>query len=109
MTLTKLQLKSLKLYQSWHTGSPIVAGIVRTSVLPWLLLAMGAAIGVLLILGGWSEAGWLLIGMCAGAFLRDIGRFRVLFHVWPVHDEVTDWARVKEMIETHEQEQRHGA
>ena len=102
MTLTKLQLRSLKLYMSWHTQSLTVAGIVRTSLWSWFALAFGAAIGCLLILGGWAGAGWLLIGMAGGAFLRDIGRFRVLFHVWPVHHEVTNWTRVKEMIETHE-------
>ena len=102
MTLTKLQLKSLKLYQCWHTHSLTVAGIIRTSLWSWFALAFSAVIGCLLVLGGWSGAGCLLIGIALGSFLRDVGRFRVLFHVWPVHHEVTDWGRVKEMIEAHE-------
>lgn len=102
MKLTKLQLQSLKLYLRWHADPPTFASLARASLRSWLALACVATAGAFLILGGWLEAGWATVGIVGGAFCRDIGRFRVLLKVWPAHDGVTDWARVREVIEIHE-------
>ncbi len=103
MTLTKIQLKLLKNYERYHADSLTVSGIIRTCLLSWLLLLVSAAIGFWATTAvGVPAAGWLVVGMCAGAFLRDIGRFQVLFRTWPVLREVISWERVRELIQTHD-------
>lgn len=98
MTFTKLQLRSLKVYLSWHTRPPNFAVLARSSLRSWVALALVAGLGCLIVEWGYPEAGWLVIGMMGGAFLRDIGRYRVLLKVWPAHDEVTDWERVRQVL-----------
>ena len=103
MKLTKIQLAWLRQYEKFRAGSPTVSGIIRACWLSWLFLLCGAAFGFLVTNEVGSPAvGWLVIGMCAGAFLRDIGRFQVLFRTWPVLREVISWERVRELIQTHE-------
>lgn len=99
MTLTKLQLRSLKVYLSWHTQPPTFWVLARSSLRSWLALVVVAGLGYLVVESGYPEAGWLVIGIMGGAFLRDIGRYRVLLKVWPAHDDVTDWERVISVIE----------
>lgn len=99
MKLTKLQHQSLKVYLRWHTQPPTIGVLARSSLRSWLALSLVAGLGCLIVQSGYPEAGWLVIGMMGGAFLRDIGRFRVLLKVWPAHEEVTNWARVKEVLE----------
>ena len=103
MKLTKIQLRLLRQYEKFRAGSPTVSGIIRACWLSWLFLLGGAAFGFwVTTAAGMSAVGWFTIGMCAGAFLRDIGRFRVLFRTWPVLREVISWERVRELIQTHD-------
>jgi len=103
MTLTKIQLRLLKNYERFRADSLTVSGIIRTCFLSWLLLLGGGAFGFWVATeAGIPAVGWLVVGMCAGAFLRDIGRFQVLFRTWPVLQEIISWERVRELIQTHD-------
>ncbi|MFO0808893.1 MAG: hypothetical protein U0746_09745 [Gemmataceae bacterium] len=103
MTLTKIQLKVLKSYERHHADWLTISGIIRTCLPSWLLLLVGAAVGFWAMAAvGVPEAGWLVVGMCVGAFVRDVGRCRVLFRTWPVLREVIRWERVRELIQTHD-------
>ena len=102
MTLTNTQFKSLKLCMRWHRDSLTLGTLVRSCMVSWLALLFAAGLGGLLIAFGITSVGWFCVGMCAGAFLRDIGRFRILIHVWPVNSEITNWERAEELIQAHE-------
>jgi len=97
MKLTKIHRKLLKFYTQHQTTPPTVSSVVRAYALPWTLLAAMASASTWFIWAGWPVVAWLLIGVCAGAFLRDIGRIRILFQSWPLLHAVLDWERVQEL------------
>lgn len=39
-----------------------------------------------------------IIGMGAGAFLRDIARFRMTTQIWPVFQYIVDWEKVDQLL-----------
>lgn len=97
MKLTKSQRKLLKFYMQYRTTPLTLASVLRSFVLSWSLLALIAAASTGFIWAGWPVVAWLYIGACAGAFLRDIGRIRILFRNWDVLHAVLDWERVQEL------------
>jgi hypothetical protein len=102
MKPTKIQLKLLRYYERFRAESLTVPDVIRICWRSWLALVVGAIFGYWVATAGMPVIGWLVIGMCGGAFLRDIGRFQVLFRTWPVLREVINWERVRELIQTHE-------
>ncbi len=101
MKLTKLQKKTLQYFESFSTETPTVIRQMRFNWFAWLPLLIIGVLGLLLLFTpGFECAGWLWIGLVAGAVFRDIGRFRGIVRVWPVYREIIDWQRVKELLKT---------
>jgi hypothetical protein len=98
MKLTKIQRKLLKFYLQHRTTPPSVASVLRSFAVPWLMLALLAAASTWFIWAGWPVVAWLIIGTCAGAFLRDIGRIQILFRTWQVTRAALDWQRIQELL-----------
>ena len=65
-----------------------------------------AAVVYYLIAPSSPSTACLLVGLCIGAFLRDIGHFQGAYRMWPVTQQITDWNRVTELIESHEKDVR---
>jgi hypothetical protein len=103
MKLTKYQKKTLRFFYSFQTEPPTVVRQLRFNWFACLPLLIFAVLGWMLVLiPGFENAGVLLIGVCAGAFFRDIGRFRALVCVWPIYKEIINWQRVSELLESNE-------
>jgi hypothetical protein len=103
MKLTKLQKKTLQFFHSCRSEPPTVGRQLSFNWFAWLLLLIIAALGcVVLLTPGFANAGWLWIGLVAGAFGRDIGRYRGIVRVWPVYREIINWQKVSELLESSE-------
>ncbi len=102
MKLTRLQYKALKIFWRYHAAGQTVGQILRTCWRQWLLLAMMGVLVFFVFFPGSPTIGCLLLGLCIGAFLRDIGYYQVSVRIWPVSQQIIDWKRVAEMIESHE-------
>src|ERR1035437_6962846 len=104
MKLTRLQYKALKIYRRYHTSGFTVRQVLHNCGRQWLLLAVGGAFGYFFVIPAWPAIGWLYLGLCIGAFFRDIGYYQIAFRIWPVTQQLFDWKRVSELIESHEKE-----
>ena len=98
MKLTRIQRKLLRYYAQHSTKPPTVWSVLRAFAVSWLLLAACAAASTWFIWAGWPVVAWVLIGLCGGAFLRDIGRIQVFLRTWPVLHAIIDWPRVQELL-----------
>ena len=99
MKLTNHQIKLLQFYES-HRETPLsLGGIIRSFSISWLLIVVVALGSVGLIVAGWPSAGWLYLGICIGAVLRDVNRIIALRRTWPVVHEIVRWERVRELME----------
>jgi hypothetical protein len=104
MKLTRLQYKALKIYSRYHTSGFTVGQVIRNCWRYWLFLAAGGAFNYFFVMPAWPAVGWLYLGLCMGAFLRDIGYYQVAFRIWPAIQQIFDWKRVAELIESHEKD-----
>jgi hypothetical protein len=104
MKLTRLQYKALKIYWRYHTAGLSVRQLLRTCWRQWLLLAVLGTLFYVFLVPAFAAAGWIYVGLCIGAFLRDIGYYQVSFRIWPVSQQIIDWKRVSELIESHEKD-----
>jgi hypothetical protein len=102
MKLTRLQYKALKIYWHYHTAGQTVGQIFRTCWRQWLLVAILGAFVFLISIPASPAVGYLVMGLCIGAFFRDIGYYQVSLRMWPVSQQIIDWKRVSELIESHE-------
>lgn len=100
MKHTRLQKAVLRLYWCYHTEGWRLGPYLRANALRWLLLlAIAAGAGwVAFHVAPWVAA--LYAGMCLGAFLRDVGRLLQSRRLWPLVEDITDWRRVEQLIET---------
>jgi hypothetical protein len=99
MKLTKIQLKTLQFYHLFRGETPTIRRWMAFNWFAWLpLLAIGF-VGFLLTFVPGTVFGWLVIGMAAGAFFRDVGRARSMERVWPLYLEIINWQRVTELLE----------
>ena len=104
MKLTRLQYKALKIYRRYDTDGLTVGQVLRNCWRQWLLLAAGGAFGYFFVVPACPAVGWLYLGLCVGAVLRDVGYYQVAFRIWPVTRQILDWKRVSELIESHEKD-----
>lgn len=102
MKLTKTHRKLLKFYIQHRTTPPTLSSVLRSFALSWSLLALMGAASTWFIWAGWPVVAWLYIGVCAGAFLRDISRIHLLFRTWPMLHAVLDWERAQELHASNE-------
>jgi hypothetical protein len=104
MRLTKHQLKLLRFCDRYHTSRLTLPAILRAFWLEWLLLAVLAGLCSWFIWAGGPAVGWLYIGACFGAILRDVNRIIALLRTWPTLHEIIRWERVRELLESHEKD-----
>ena len=104
MKPTKRQMMLLRFYSKYETKPLTLFCIARTFWLLWLLLLLPFAAGWWFIWAGWPGYGWLLIGMSMGAFLRDVNGILSLFRTWAVIHEIIMWERLRELIQSHEED-----
>src|SRR5438309_12872 len=102
MNLSKIQIKLLRQYERFHTESVTISGILRACCVPWLALLAAAVFSywILSAIGIPSPFSLLPACICLGAWLRDIGRAQVLVRTWPVMQEVINWERVRQLVQT---------
>src|SRR5580700_3210804 len=98
MNLTRLQYKALKNWRRYHTTGYSVGQFVRTVWLGWLALAIFCSLIFFLVFPCFP----VCLGLCLGAFFRDIGYYKSSRKIWPVTQQIVEWNRVNEMIESHE-------
>lgn len=99
MKTTRLQKAVLQLYWRYHTEGWRLGPYLRANALRWLLLlviAVGAG-WVAFHVAPWVAA--LYVGMCLGAFLRDLGRLLQSRRLWPMVEQITDWQRVEQLVQ----------
>jgi hypothetical protein len=101
MKLTRVQRKLLKVYERFNGESVTLSGILRLCFPSWPLLTLGVGYGYWMVSSG-ITLGWLVVGLCAGAMLRDVGRFQILLRTWPAVREIISWERVADLLRTHE-------
>jgi hypothetical protein len=97
MKLTKTDGKLLTFYMQHRVTPLTLRSVLRSFALSWVVLALMAAATTWFIWAGWPAVAWLCIGICLGAFLRDIGRIRLLFRSWPLLHAILNWERVQEL------------
>lgn len=61
-------------------------------------MAITAAASYWLLKSEWPLIAGLYIGICCGAFLRDLSRLRSLFHTWPITRAALDWDQVEKLL-----------
>ena len=102
MKLTSLQKAVLQMYWRYHLGGWKRSPVLRSMWWRWLLLLVYAVLGGWLLSGVSTGAAGLVIGVAAGAFLRDIGRIVQSCRIWPAVHEITDWHRVEQLLNARE-------
>ena len=72
----------------------------RRSASGYLRLVVSGAIGLTIFaLSEIWVAFWLVVGLFAGAVLRDIGWVRAFRRSWPFSEKITDWKKVEALAE----------
>jgi hypothetical protein len=104
MKLTRLQYKALKIYRRYDTEGFTISQVFRICWKQWLLLAALGIFCSVCLIPALPALGWLYVGICGGAFLRDVGYYQVAFRMWPVTRQIIDFKRVSELIESHEKD-----
>lgn len=107
MKFSKLETNYLKRLASMQEDAgPTFLRMARLSLPSWLLLIIFVSLGTVCLeklgLGSW---GLLLIGLGAGAILRDVGWFRKSLRLWPLQKEIFNWPRVKQLAAEAERSQ----
>jgi len=102
MKLTKHQFKVLGVWLRYHSSGYDVGQWLRSCWKSWLFLGVMSAWCYFFVVPTSAALGWLLFGLCAGAFLRDIGYYQVSRRTWSVTDRVVDWKQVQELVDTHD-------
>ena len=65
-------------------------------------MAITATASYALLKSEWPLFAGLYIGICSGAFLRDVSCLRSLFHTWPVTRAALDWDQVEKLLTSSE-------
>jgi hypothetical protein len=100
MQLTKVQRQMLEQYRAYRGNRPGVGFFVRLNLWRYLLLVGAAVVAFLLLLFlGAGGSACLVLGLVAGALLRDIALFRRFKNTWPVTERVLDWERIDYLLE----------
>ena len=102
MKLTLTQRRLLQFYNR-HRSTPLSIGtVIRSHAPSWILMAITAVASYGLLKSEWPLFAGLYIGICGGAFLRDVSRLRTLFHTWPITRAVLDGDKVEKLLEAGE-------
>ena len=100
MQLTPQQRRQLLKLHDFQQTPPTVSALLRDSWRAYLYITAVGLVGVCFFLwGGWPIASGIFAGMVLATIVRDIGWFRRLVQTWPLQREVTNWNRVKQLLE----------
>ena len=100
MQLTSRQRRQLEKLRDFQQTPPTVSALLRSGWRAYLYVTTVGLIGFGVFLwGGWPVASGFFAGMVLATIIRDIGWFRRLVQNWPLQREVTDWSRVKQLLE----------
>jgi len=100
MQLTKVQRQMLEQFRAYRGIRPGVGFFIRLNLWRYLLLVVAAVVAFLLLLFlGAGGSAYLVLGLVAGALLRDFALFRRFKNTWPVTERVLDWERVSGLLE----------
>jgi hypothetical protein len=94
MKLTRLQYKALKIYRRYDPNGFTARQVFRICWKQWLLMAALALFSYFFLVPGFPALGWLYVGICGGALLRDFGYYQVAFRMWPVTKQILDWKQL---------------
>ena len=104
MKLTRLQYKALKIYHRYDTDGFTVRQVLRICWKQWLFIAALGVFSFFFLVPVWPALGWLYVGLCGGAFLRNFGYYQVAFRMWPVTKQFLYWKRVSDLIQSDERD-----
>ena len=104
MKLTRLQYKALKIYRRYDTEGFTLRQVLRLCWKQWFFIVAFGVFSYFCIVPVLPTLGWLYVGICGGAFLRDVGYYQVAFRMWPVTRQIVDFKRVSALIESHEKD-----
>ena len=99
--LTRHQFKVLRVWLRYHSSGYSIAQWFRNCWKSWLLLGVLGAWSFFCVVPVSAAGGYGFLGLCIGAFLRDIGYYQVSRRAWPVTDRVIDWKQVQELVDSH--------
>lgn len=99
-SLPPLWRRALTSYLRQHAEGATFGGLLRAS---WKHFLFGAlyfgASGVWMVTAGFPSAGWFWLGLWAGSVLFMLGQFRGYPKLWPLIDQITDWDRVRRLLD----------
>lgn len=100
MQITRTQRKSLENLQNLRNDGPSVVSQMRRNAGVFISLLIGAL--VLVPIGFMVDAwiGTFTIGLFVGTLVRDIRGFRQWNRLWPVMEQVMDWKRIEELLDS---------
>ena len=101
MELTTHQFKVLRVWLRYHRSGYGIGQWLRSCYWSWLVLGVMSALSFFLVVPISATVGWVFLGLCVGAFLRDIGYYRATRRTWTVTDRVIDWKHVEELVDSH--------
>jgi hypothetical protein len=104
MKLTHFQYEVLKNWQRYHRAGYGLGQWVRSRWKQWLIFSAFGAWSYYFLVVVAPAIGWLYFGLVFGVFFRDISHYRDSRRIWPLTNQVTDWNRVQELVETYESE-----
>jgi hypothetical protein len=100
MQLSKAQRKTLEQYQTYRGIRPGVGYFIRLNLWRYLLLVGAGVVAYLLLLYlGVAGSAYGILGLVAGALLRDFALFRRFKESWPVVESLLDWERLNGLLE----------
>jgi hypothetical protein len=100
MQLTKVQRQTLEQYRAYRGNRPGVGFFVRLNLGRYLLSVVLALVAFLMAsLAGATGLAYLVLGLLAGALLRDFGLLRRFGKTWPVTETALDWERIDDLLE----------
>jgi len=102
MKLTTHQFKVLRVWLRYHRSGYGVGQWFRSCWPSWLVLGVMGALCLVCLVPISMTVGWMLLGLCVGAFLRDIGYYQVTRRTWSVTDRVIDWKQVEDLVDSHD-------
>lgn len=101
MQLTGPQRRMVCFYRDHRHAPPTVGGFFRRGARLLLLwAACGVAGSYLCTLLDQPALAFLVVGMLAGAALREFRQYLWVVQVWPAVDAILDWQRVEELAGT---------
>lgn len=102
MKLTRIQYKILRVWLRYHVGGYGIGQLCRSCWKSWFGLGLVGALSYWITVSITPAISWGMVGLCLGAFLRDIGYYQVSRRTWPVTERLIDWKLTQELVDAYE-------